>query len=227
MLPPDYDSTRAYPVVEILPATGSTAATLLRMYLSRVGLGRLYEEPADRQLATLLPILFPDTGHAGRDFIVILARGRGSADDYGTAAAWERTIERYERQVAADLRWLAATRPVDTTRFVLAGFSLGGDLAWAITLRNPGLVHGAIVMGSRVSYRPDSDAARTLVFRGVRFFLTMGDADDRTRQRMARAAADLLDRLGVAHRFTVLAGAGHEPAPPDVFAEALDYVLSP
>lgn len=227
VLPPDYDSMRAYPVVEILPATGSTAETLLQTYLSRVGLGRLYAEPPQRQLAALLPYLFPDTGHAGREFVVVLARGRGSADDYSSAARWEGTIERYERQVLADLHWLASVRRVDTTRLVLAGLSMGGDLAWAITLRNPDIIHGAIVMASRASYRPGADAARALALRGGRFYLTMGDADDATRRRLARAAAAMLDRLGVAHRFRMIAGAGHEPAPPAVFAEALDFVLAP
>ena len=227
VLPPDYDPTRAYPVVEILPATGSTSETLLQTYLSRVGLGRLYAEPPQRQLEALLPYLFPGTGHAGHDFVVVLARGRGSADDYASAAKWEGTIARYERQVLADLRWLASVRRVDTTRMVLAGLSMGGDLAWAITLRNPGIIHGAIVMASRASYRPEADAARALALRGVRFFLTMGDADDATRRRLARAAAAMLDRLGVAHRLRMIPGAGHEPAPPAVFAEALDFVLAP
>ena len=227
VLPPDYDPARAYPVVEILPATGSTADAILQIYLSQVGLGRLYREPPARQLAALLPYLFPDTGHAGRDVILMLARGRGSARDYGSAGAWARTIERYERQVVTDLRALAAARRVDTTRLVLAGFSMGGDLAWAITLRNPSFIRGAIVMASRATYRPDPEAARTLVFRGTRFFLTMGDADDRTRRRLAWDAAQTLERLGVRSRFNVVPGAGHGPAPPAVFAQGLDFVLGP
>lgn len=226
VLPPDYDPARAYPVVEILPATGSTAGTLLQMYLGRVGLGRLYAEPPDRQLAALRPYLFPDTGRLAGGCILILVYGRGSFDDYGTQRAWERTIARYEREVLADLRSVAATRRVDTTRMVVAGFSLGGDLAWALALRNPRLLHGAIVMASRASYRPDPAAADALALRGARFFLTMGDKDDRTRQRLARAAALALDRWGVTSRFQVIPGAGHQPAPPDVFAQALEFVLT-
>jgi predicted esterase len=224
VLPPDYDPDRAYPVVEILPATGSTAEALLQIYLSRVGLGRLAAEPPDRQLAALRPYLFPGQRDAG--CIFILVRGRGSADDYRTPQAWTRTIARYERQVLADLRSLAETRHVDATRMVVAGFSLGGDLAWAIALRNPRTLHGAIVMASRATYRPTPDDASSLASRGVRFFLTMGDEDDRTRQRLARAAVQSLDGWGVANRFTLLPGAGHEPAPPDVFAQALEFMLA-
>ncbi len=227
VLPPDYDPTRAYPVVEILPATGSTAATLLQMYLSRVGLGRLYAEDPETQLAALRPYLFPDSGPASRGVILILARGRGSFDDYRTPAAWASTIARYERRVLADLGAVARTRLVDTTRLVVAGFSLGGDLSWAIALRNARLLHGAIVMGSRATYRPDPGQAQAIAASGLRLFLTMGDADDRTRQRLARAAAGTLDRWGVPNRFKVLPGAGHEPAPPEVFAQALEFVLGP
>lgn len=225
VLPPDYDPARAYPVVELLPPTGNTSGTLLQVYLSRVGLGRLYAAPPERQVEALRPYLFADTGEASRGVVFILCSGRGSADDYRTPEAWGRTIERYERQVLADLRALVATRRVDTTRMVVAGFSLGGDLAWAIALRNAGAVRGAIVMASRASYRPAPSDVRLLAEFGTRFFLTMGDNDEPIRRRMARAAAAELDRLGIANRFEVIAGAGHEPAPPAVFAEALDFVL--
>jgi predicted esterase len=227
VLPPDYDPGHAYPVVEILPATGSTAATLLQMFLVRVGLGRYADEPPERQVAELRPYLFPGTGRARRGVILILARGRGSSDDYRTPQAWARTIARYERQVLADLSAVAATHRVDTARQVVAGFSLGGDLSWAIALRHPQVLRGAIVMASRVSYRPDRAEAGAVARAGVRFFLTMGDADDRIRQRMAREAAETLDSWGVPHRLEILHGAGHEPAPPDVFARALDFVLAP
>jgi predicted esterase len=225
VLPPDYDPSRAYPVVELLPPTGNTSGTLLQIYLSRVGLGRLYREPVERQLAALWPYLFPAADPDRRGVVFVLSRGRGSTADYRSAGAWARTIARYEREVLADLRSLAATRRVDTTRLILAGFSLGGDLAWAITLRNPGVVRGAIVMASRASYRPAPSDARALAERGTRFFLTMGSRDASIRRRMARAAADDLDRLGIPHRFEVISGAGHEPAPPAVFAQALDFVL--
>jgi predicted esterase len=226
VLPPDYDPARTYPVVELLPPTGNTSGTLLQIYLSRVGLGRLYDEPPERQLAALWPYLFPDAAVARGGVVLVLSRGRGSADDYRTADAWAGTIARYEREVRADLHSLAATRRVDTTRLILAGFSLGGDLAWAITLRNPRLVRGAIVMASRATYRPAPSDARALAERGTRFFLTMGSDDEPIRRRLARAAADELDRLGIVHRFEIIHGAGHEPAPPSVFAQALDFVLA-
>ena len=227
IVPPDYDPSRAYPVVEILPPTGSTADAMFQIYLSHVGLGALARETPERQLAALLPYLVPDTGvyRTPPRFLVILARGRGSRDDYGTAEAWSRTVERYERQVRADLRAVAASHRVDATRFIVAGFSMGGDLAWALTLRNPDLLHGAIVMASRATYRPAAGEADMARLADARFFLTMGTRDEEVRRRLARAAADLLTRTGIAHRFRMIEGAGHEPAPVGTFAEALRYVL--
>jgi predicted esterase len=227
VLPPDYDPARTYPVVEILPATGSTAATLLQMFLVRVGLGRLADEPPDAQVAALRPYLFRAAGRARRGVIFVFARGRGSFDDYRTPEAWAGTIARYERQVLADLRAVAQAHRVDANRLILAGFSMGGDLSWAIALRHPEVVHGAIVMASRATYRPDPAGASAVMSAGTRFFLTMGDADERIRQRLASAAARTLDRWGVPHQFETLHGAGHEPAPPDVFGRALDFVLAP
>ncbi len=224
VLPPDYDSRRAYPVVELLPPTGSTAEAILQIYLAQAGLGALYREPPQRQLEALWPYLFPREG-SGPGFLLILARGRGRASDYRTEAAWTGTIERYERRVLADLAAAADHYRIDRSRLVLAGFSLGGDLAWAITLRNPDRLHGAIVMASRASYRPTPDGAGDLDRRGTRFFLTMGSRDIGTRRRMATAAADELQRWGVPHRFEVIPRLGHGPAPLRVFAQALRFVL--
>lgn len=229
LLPPGYDPARAYPVVELLPPTGNTAGTLLQIYLSRVGLGRLYRDPPERQLAALLPYLVPDSAGGYTTpppFLVILAKGRGSAEDYGSAAAWQATIERYESEVRADLRAVAAQRRVDSSRFVVAGFSLGGDLAWALTLRNPDLLHGAIVMASRATYRPaGGEAATAAALRRARLFLTMGTADIAARRQLAIAAAAMLDRIGAEHEFRLIPGIGHEPAPLPTFAEALTFVL--
>ncbi len=228
VLPPDYDSARAYPVVELLPPTGNTADALLQIYLSEVGFGRLYGQPADRQLGALWPSLVPlqDSGRGRLDFIVIMAPGRGSASDYGSPTAWTRTIERYERRVLADLRSLAAAHRVDTTRMIVAGFSMGGDLAWALALRNPGVLHGAIVMASRATYRPSPDELRAMVRSGARFFLTMGEGDEGVRRRLARAAAADLERWGVAYRFRMIPDVRHAPAPLSIFSEALEFVLS-
>lgn len=199
VLPARRDSTRPLAVVVLLPYTTGTAAGLLEPYRT------LLEGPDG--------------------FAAILVEGRGSADDYFTGDAWSRTIVRYERQVLADLAAFAAEHRLDTTRVVLAGYSMGGDLAWAIALRNPARIRGAVVMGSRASYRARAADHRALADGGVRFYFTLGAREEEVRLTGARAAARFLEQLGVAHRYREIPGGGHEWAPPPLFAEALRFVL--
>jgi pimeloyl-ACP methyl ester carboxylesterase len=194
LLPEDYDDSRRYPVVVLLPASNGSAEALLRYY------------------------------PAPPDVIVLVAAGVGTPADYASGASWSRTIERYERQLRADLAALRSARRVDTTRVVLAGFSMGGDLAWALALRNPRLVGGAVVMASRASYRGRPEDLRALARRGARFYFTMGEEEDRAREAGAKAAGRLLDGEGMAYVYRRIEG-GHVRAPADVFAEAVEYVL--
>ncbi|MDP3773664.1 MAG: alpha/beta hydrolase [Gemmatimonadales bacterium] len=156
--------------------------------------------------------------------IVVLSAGQGSPD-LRTGYVWTRTIARYDQQLRADLAALARERRADTTRVVLAGFSMGGDLAWALALRNPQRVRGAVVMSSRARYRARATDMRTLAANGARFFLTIGGAEDPTRRAGALAAARLLDSLQIANRFREISGAGHARAPAEIWEEALAYVL--
>jgi pimeloyl-ACP methyl ester carboxylesterase len=128
---------------------------------------------------------------------------------------------------SADIAAYAAELGLDTTRVVLAGHSLGGDLAWAIALRNPTRIHGAVVMGSRASYRATAADHRVLAERGVRFAFLMGTEEGAGRRSGARRAADLLGQLGVASRWDDVPGGGHVQAPLPMLAQALGFVLAP
>ena len=196
LLPDGFDAARRYPLVVMLPASNGTAEAMRRSY--------------------------PDVG----EVIVLLAAGTGTPDDYATNDAWARTIVRYESQLVADVGALAAWGYTDPSRIVLAGFSMGGDLAWALALRNPELVHGAVVMGSRMSYRGSAGDHATMRERGNRFYLIMGGQEDRTRMAGAQAARRFLETLGVGHYWREVPDLTHLRAPPDVFADALAYLLN-
>ena len=188
-------SSGPVPVVVFLPYTTGTASELIANYL----------------------------GDTPDGFASILLAGRGSAHDYSTGPNWAATIARYERQLFADLARFAA-RGLDTTRVVLAGFSLGGDLAWALALRNPSRITGAVVMGSRASYRARAADHQALAANGRRFFLSLGAGEQPARTAGAQAAAALLAQLGVEHRM-IESGAGHAPAAAPAFSEGLRFVL--
>lgn len=226
ILPPNYDPTRAYPVVEFLPASGASSSALLERYIWDVNGGAALSGPLEGQLAAFLGALFPTGAHVGRDFVLILAAGQGSSSDYSTGDAWAKTLARYEGQVLGDVAALSAARKIDGSRVVVAGFSLGADIAWALALRNPSKIHGAVVMSSRASYRVPSSAYPALVQAKPRFFLSIGSAEDATRIAGARAAVSLLKGIGLPNLYCEIGGANHEAAPKDVFAEALDYVLT-
>ncbi|MEK7667479.1 MAG: hypothetical protein AAB409_02405 [Gemmatimonadota bacterium] len=224
VLPPGYDSTRSYPAVVLLPFTGGGAPRLLSAYAAQAGLRSRARDSAEQQLAALLGYMYPQG--AGREaFAVMLSGGWGREEDYATADAWSATIVRYEDEILADLSVFAARHSLDTTRIVLAGYSMGGDLAWALSLRNPRRFRGAIVMGSRASYRTAASRMTVLAAREARYFFTVGDHEEPVRLEGARAAAGLLERHGVAHRLRVIPETGHDPAPLEEFEQALRFVL--
>lgn len=217
VLPPRYDPARAYPVVVLLPFTNGNAELLLYEYSGD-------QRSAERLLIGRATPLGP-TGAPQREFIVILTAGTGSPFDYATGDDWWRTILRYEARVRRDVAALAAAHRIDTTRVVLAGFSLGGDLAWALAVRDPARIRGAVVMGSRASYRARPADHQALARRGARFFFTIGAAEDPARLAGARVADQFLTGLHVAHELREIPGGQHSAAPFPLFLEALDFVL--
>lgn len=213
-VPPGYDTSRAWPVVVLLPYTFGTAGNLYRGYAREAG-----GEYADimRQFAA----------GGGSGFLTIVAAGTGSPGDYATGEAWSATILRYDSAVAADVRTASRSHRIDTTRIVLAGFSLGGDLSWAIVNRQPMRYAGALVMGSRASYRGRATAMSDLARRGTRVAIAMADGEAEARLTGARAAVQALNTAGVAHRLELFPAAGHAPAPLALFTTLLTWILWP
>ena len=195
LLPPSADGS--LPLVVLFPYTGGTAADLMRWN-------------------------FPK-GLQG-DYALLLAQGRGSADDYLNPPTWARTVQRYDAALHDDLSELAAISGLDTTRVVLSGFSMGGDLAWALALRNPQRISGALIMGSRLSYRAGA-AMQNQAARGVRYYFTMGDRENAGRVQGMNAARELLDAAKIPYQFIELKGE-HVPAPPEVFEQGLYYLFN-
>jgi len=227
VFPAEVPSGRPLPVVVFLPYTTGTAEELAQQYLREVSGGRGGAGSAGYRSDAMMERLAPAAPEGPGPVALLLVAGRGSAADYATGDAWSRTIQRYERQVFDDLAAYAAERWLDTTRVVLVGHSLGGDLAWAIALRNPTRIRGAVVMGSRASYRGSAADQRLLAERGVRFAFMMGSREEEVRLAGARSAVRLLDQLGVAYHWDDIPGAGHTWAPLPILAGGLAFVLGP
>jgi predicted esterase len=158
-----------------------------------------------------------------RGFILLLPPGTGSTRHHRWRG-FKSAIRKYERYIQAGLARVSRMHRVNRNRVVLSGFSLGGDLSWALSLRNPQLVSGAIIMGSRCSYRK-RNAAKQLAARGFRFFLAMGGQERPVRIRGMQKAKKLLDRFGVKYRYVTIPKPGHVRASWKTFRKALEYTL--
>lgn len=197
VLPPGYVPNRSWPAVVFLPATDGTAPDLYRYYAAR--------------------------HEAQGGFIAILPPGSSSAADYSSGERFTETIAMWNERVVATLRRHQRAFAIETERVALAGFSLGGDLSWALSLASPEAFCGAVVMGSRCGFRA-SHSLDVLAFRGYRFALLRGADEASARIAGMEAARRLLEEQGIPNMFDEVPGE-HVRAPPEVFMGAVDFVL--
>ncbi|MEL6381589.1 MAG: hypothetical protein AAFQ89_03775 [Cyanobacteria bacterium J06626_18] len=205
ILPAGYDESATYPALILLPWTGGTPADYYRGAFAEQYYART-EDP----------------------FILILPAIRSSRSDYSSSGAWQATIERYENLVSGNLETLIPKYNIDASQVVLGGQSLGGDLSWALGVRNPELVQGVIAIGSQSNYR-DASKMPQLATNDSRFFMVMG-ANDWRIERMQLAVNELA-KHEVVHSFEVVPNANHRTvmnqyAPGEVLTQGMDYILS-
>ncbi|MEO0687985.1 MAG: prolyl oligopeptidase family serine peptidase [Cyanobacteria bacterium J06649_11] len=190
ILPESYNDSDGmdYPILFLMPFTGGTPTDLFNWYFSE-----LYQINTASQHIVVLP----------------LADTAGKVEDIANPAA----VERYENIVTASLASLRSRYKVDSSRIAIAGWSLGGDLAWAIALRNPSIFQGVMIVGSRsINPRPSRvpQVISELASNDVRFFMAMGEEDKRLSDM--RSSVDALAAYGVNHRFEIIPNADHGDA---------------
>ena len=207
ILPPGYDASLSYPALVLMPYTDRTA-----LHMFNWGIYDAYHRNGGNS---------PETA-----FVIIMPPGQGSSANW-SGYGWESFVNEYETYVQQDLDPIAAKYNVDPNQMVIGGFSLGGDLSWTLSLRNPGLFAGAIVMGSMSTYR-DAQSASLLANSSFRYFMVMGGYDG-NRGAMYNAL-DTLDEHNIDYHYEEVATAGHgdlpEQMPKNLFLSAMDYVLS-
>jgi predicted esterase len=161
--------------------------------------------------------------HPRSDIVFILPPEEGDYDDYETGEDWAETVMEWEAEIGAILDEAAAALPLDRSRVVLAGHSMGGDMAWALMQRQPERYAGAVIMGSRCNWRQHGSPQK-LAERAVRVAFSVGEKEREVRRSGAQLARGLLEKFGVLVRWDDMPG-GHTPAPGHLFAEQLDFVL--
>ncbi len=195
VLPVGYNRTSEYPVFVVLPPTGLEAARVAQ-YL---GLDPQRQE----------------------DFILILPAGRPSRDHY--LPDFRSFVEWYEERVLTELESVLENYSADPERVYLGGYSLGGDLSWALSVRNPGLFAGAVIAGSRTSYPVEPATLETLRKHGFRASFLIGDREAPARYDGINRSRNAFADTGIEHRYREYRGA-HVIPPPQVFQDEIAYV---
>jgi pimeloyl-ACP methyl ester carboxylesterase len=195
-LPPDYRDGVRYPVIIFLPCTGGSALRTFKAY-------------------TPVMELF--------SFIAILPYGTGSEEDH-TGEGFAACIARYEPRIEEALASARSAYGIDEERIIVAGYSLGGDLSWALSMRHPQRYRGAIMMGTRCGYPASTETLETLRRRDFRAFFVTGDDELPARLKGIRAANELLTSKRIRTVYVERPG-GHDPATIQEFKQALDFIL--
>lgn len=195
VVPADYDPSVAYPVYVFLPYTGGRAIDFYSRMLD-----------------------FIERDNA----LVVLPSGRPRSVDY--LPDFMSFVRWYEERLLTDLARIERQYSVDSDRIVVAGFSLGGDLGWALALRNPDRFAGAVMAGTRASYPAPRGSVETLNRRGFRGAFIIGRSELAARAEGIERAESLLRGGGVETRFRTVEG-GHTYGSASEVVEALYWVL--
>jgi pimeloyl-ACP methyl ester carboxylesterase len=162
--------------------------------------------------------------HSRQDIVLILPPEEGDFDDYETGEDWAETVAEWEEELRETLDEASERLPLDRDRIVLAGHSMGGDMAWALMQRRPDRYAGAVIMGSRCNWR-EYGSPQKLSQRAVRVAFSVGQKEKEVRRKGAQLARGLLEKFGVLVRWDDTPG-GHVPAPGKLFSEQIDFVLA-
>jgi hypothetical protein len=215
LLPTDYDASKAYPIVVVLPFEDGPASALYSAYLKDM-------------------TGFPDDGSSGpnagfqalmdhvspmRPFLLLLPGHDATPYDWGNLPA---LAERCEARIQTDLQEIGQRLPLG--RVVLCGYSNGADLAWIMQLRQPRRFAGALLMGSQCGYM-EAGALPAMAELGTRIFFFNGLGESPQRKQALVWARWQLDKTGVDYRYAEVPGYGHDAMPLGELYKAIDFLL--
>jgi poly(3-hydroxybutyrate) depolymerase len=171
------------PLVIYLPPTGGSASDLENFTHETVGLA---------------------------NYVVLLPEGEPTRAEY---ADFDRFTTWFDARITADIARARATYPIDPQRIYVVGFSLGGDLGWAMLGLHPERFAGAFLMGTRCGAHVGATAMTLLRGRHTHIAFAIGDHDLDARSHGLRSAQHRVDAARIESRLLVFSGV-HQP--PDV-----------
>jgi len=195
ILPENYDPSQDYPLLIFLPYTTGTSRDFLR--------GK----------ETLL---------AKNEYIILLPAGRPLRDHY--LPDFRSYITWFEESLFRDIEYYSLRYSIDKQRIVLVGFSLGGDLSWALAARNPSIFSGIVISGTRCSYPLSDDAAAAMLERNFRVSFYIGENELQARSEGMQRARDRIDNQNIDYRFETVPG-GHTSGSNERIVSSIIWVL--
>lgn len=184
------------PLLIVLPPTGDSATNVFAAIAPRIALER---------------------------YVVMLPEGVPARSDY--ARDFDRFLGWFDARLTADIATARTRYPIDPQRIVVIGFSLGGDLAWALIGRHADLYRGAFVMGSHCASPVGARALSTLRASDARVVLAIGTLDNPSRVHGLTNAFERLQHAHVASQMFRFPGAHELPTDPDAVSRAFHYLF--
>lgn len=131
----------------------------------------------------------------------------GGSDSYG----WF-DVDLASREIKGQYTSLCEQYPIDTARVILAGFSMGGELALRLTLEGAIPARGFVLLGPGGAIEPAEawlpfiEAGAT---RGLRGYVMLGAEDINVSQDEIRRLVALLNANGIPCGFETIPNVGH------------------
>jgi hypothetical protein len=222
ILPSNYDNSKSYPLVIFMPFTGGTGQDYFEGYLYEIG-QPTENTISNKSLDNIISGLSENGYPKNKEFIALLLPEAGSTKDH----SWQgftACIYRHENRILTDIDYYSSLYSIDKSNVVLAGFSLGGDLSWAISQRYPSRIKGIIISGTRCGYYENGSMTK-LKDNSFKAFIAMGRSEAKVRLDGAMAASNKLNNASVSRIFEYIENADHTPTTFSQLRSALDYIL--
>lgn len=171
--------------------------------------------------------------HRNDDLSHVIAKPQFGGPPFGGGGA------AFEAFLLEDLRpFIAARFPVDNTRSVLIGWSMGGEFAAHVFAHGPDAFSGWIIGSQGLPFDKDLLAAvdkAASQAKGARVYLAVGELEDLDQpgaphwqmEGFKKLAEILKNRPGIALRTQVYAGETHPSYYPRLVTDGLPFVLPP
>lgn len=166
------DPSKKYPLIVWLPWTGSPAERYYNETKTMTGL---------------------------QNYFALLPQGDAKSSEY--LPDFYCFIQWFEKRLLTDIKQIAKQYPVDTSKIYLTGFSVGGDLGWALMIRQKSIFAGAFIQGTRCSYGITTKDMKYLKDNNKKLIMLCSNRENRTRYDGMTAAAKKLktNKVNVQH----------------------------